>query len=103
MVGTLKRPRIAGFLTTGQRAAMRAGGEQPGPHAVIAAHQNQRAPGHSSRAEVACVRYLGFVPDVEPALVEDAPPFLLEAFRINERFTIYAKQSRVLIVNDETL
>jgi hypothetical protein len=103
MVGTLKRPRVARFLTADQRAAMRASVKQYAHNAVIAAHQNQRAPGHSSRPEIAGVRHLGLMPDVEPALVEDAAPFLLKAFRIYERFAIYAKQSRVLIVNDEAL
>src|SRR4029077_4661586 len=103
MVGTLKRPRVAGFLTTDQRAAMSASVEQNAHNAVIAAHQNQRATCHGPRAEVAGVRDFGLMPNVEPALVEDAAPLLLKAFRINERFAIYAKQSRVLIVNDEAL
>src|ERR1700687_2493470 len=103
MVGTLKRPRVARFLSTDQRAAMSASVVQDADHAVVAAHENQRAACHSSRAEVAGVRHLGFVADVEPALVEYAPPLLLKTFRIDECFPIYAKQPRVLIVDDEAL
>src|SRR5258707_10379626 len=103
MVGTLKRPRVARFLSADQGAAMSASVEQDADHAVIAAHENQWSPGHSSRAEIAGVRHLGFMADVQPALIEDAAPLLLKAFGIDECFAIYAKQSRVLIVNDEVL
>src|ERR1700688_1840999 len=77
--------------------------KQHAHYAVIAAHQNQWTACYSSRAEITGMGHLGLMPDVEPALVENAAPLLLKAFRISERFAIYAKQSRVLIVNDEAL
>src|SRR5581483_3587326 len=100
VIRTLKGLRVAGPLAAHEGAAMRAGVEQHANRAVVAAHQDHRAPGYLPRPIVARVRDFRFMAHVDPASIEDPPPLLFETFGINERPAIDAKDPSFAVIDD---
>jgi hypothetical protein len=91
MIGALERLRVARLLAAYESAAMRTGIQEHANDLIVTAHQYHRPTGNGPRAIVAGVRNLGFVPDVNPALVEKACALLLEACWIGERLPIHVE------------
>lgn len=79
---------------------MGAGVKQDADHIVVAAHQDHRAAGNISRAIVARMGHFGFMTDVDPALLKDAPPFLLQTLRVGKHPPVDSKQARRLVIDD---
>src|SRR5208282_5349386 len=94
MIGTLEGLRVPEFLAANHGAAVSAGVKENSYLAVITAHQNQRTTRDVARLIVSGVRNFRFVADIDPALVEDAPPFIFEARGIGKGAAIHLKQSR---------
>jgi hypothetical protein len=80
---------------------MRAGIEQDTDHAVVATNQDHWTARYAAGTKIARVRHLRFVTGVDPALVEDATPLLVETFGIRENSPIYPEKTRRLVVDDE--
>ena len=101
MIRTLEGPGIAGFLAAYHRTAMSTRIEQRADRAVVAADQNHGTARDVARTKITGVRHLRFMTGVDPALVEQPTPFLLEAFGIGEYPPVYTEKASRLVIDDE--
>jgi hypothetical protein len=93
--------RIAGALAADDRAAMAAYVEEYANGARAVAAEDDRAPAHCPRHEVARRLHLALVPRVDPADVEDAAHLVLEHHGIDHRRAMHAEIEAVRVVQDE--
>jgi hypothetical protein len=103
MVGALKTPGIPARLAAYERTAMSTGIEEDPDDAVIAANNDQRSAGHTSRAEIARLGNFRFVPGINPAFTENASTFEFEIFGFGKSPPVNSENACLLIVDNQVV
>ena len=101
VVEALEHPRITRVLTADRRAPMGARVEEHAHLPVVAANEDDRLAADLATNEVARVRDLRFVPDVEPAPFEDVLALELEDLLGGQRRAVHAEQAAFPVVDHQ--